>query len=565
MSLPDAERKPFLTGERTAAYEGKAAEPGSPVGRVQVDLAPASGPLPTREIQILLGKRLRVMSLILVVVFAVVLPTNFFSYKHTPELVWFVLAPDTFMLAAAATLAAILWSKRQLSLARLRLIELLALGVVTLGFSWIHYNSVRIWLPIYAARGRVDVAILATFTSHVWFVLIFAYGAFIPNTWRRCAAMVGLLALIPLAIGAAVGLSDGAVERPLLGHFLLLTTILMSTAVAMAVFGSHHIQVLRQQAYEARKLGQYQLKGRLGAGGMGEVYLAEHVLLRRPCAIKLIRPERAGDSRHVVRFEREVRTMATLTHPNTVQVFDYGHSEDGTFYYVMEYLPGLTLERLVTQHGPLPPGRAIHFLRQLCGALREAHAVGLIHRDVKPSNVIVCQRGGVDDTAKLLDFGLVLPPAGGLESEKLTQEGAVTGTPTYMSPEQAGGQENLDARSDVYSVGALAYFLLTGQPPFAGRSPVKILAAHLYELPAPLTQHRPDVPADLEAVVLRCLAKEPAERYADAESLEMALAGCPSAETWSVKESARWWRGRADAHGKGGSDGVNDWRCLTNG
>src|SRR5262249_40413186 len=159
-------------------------------------------------------------------------------------------------------------------------------------------------------------------------------------------------------------------------------------------------------------------------------------LLRRPCAIKLIRPDRAGEPKHLLRFEREVQTTATLTHPNTVQIFDYGHAEDGTFYYVMEYLPGLTLEQLVKEHGPLPPARAIHFLRQVLGALREAHAIGLIHRDIKPGNVMVCERGGWHDTAKLLDFGLVMPPGQGQVSEKLTQDGAIAGTPAYMSPEQ---------------------------------------------------------------------------------------------------------------------------------
>ena len=196
----------------------------------------------------------------------------------------------------------------------------------------------------------------------------------------------------------------------------------------------------------------------------------------RPCALKLIRPDRAGDPKNLRRFEREVQATATLTHPNTIQIYDYGHAEDGTFYYVMEYLPGVTLEELVKCEGPLAPSRSIHFLRQICGALKEAHSRGLIHRDIKPGNVMVCERGGIHDVAKLLDFGLALPPMCETEGEKLTQDGIVTGTPAYLSPEQAGGQETLDARSDIYSVGALAYFLLAGQPPFANRSGVKLLA-----------------------------------------------------------------------------------------
>jgi serine/threonine protein kinase len=262
---------------------------------------------------------------------------------------------------------------------------------------------------------------------------------------------------------------------------------------------------------------------------MGEVFLAEHVMLRRPCAIKLIRPERTGDPKNLLRFEREVQTTATLTHPNTVQIFDYGHAADGTFYYVMEYLPGLNLEELVKRDGPLRPSRAIHFLKQICGALKEAHGRGLIHRDIKPGNVMVCERGGIRDVAKLLDFGLVLLAVTETDGEKLTQDGTVTGTPAYLSPEQAGGQETVDARSDIYSLGALAYYLLTGQPPFANRSGVKMLAAHIYEAPALLSARQRDVPADLEAVVLRCLAKEPSDRFPDAPSLEEAFSSCCAA------------------------------------
>jgi serine/threonine-protein kinase len=209
-----------------------------------------------------------------------------------------------------------------------------------------------------------------------------------------------------------------------------------------------------------------------------------------------------------------------------VQVYDYGRAEDGTFYYVMEYLPGATLEEHVNREGPLPPARAVHFLRQICGALREAHGQGLLHRDIKPGNVMVCERGGVPDVAKLLDFGLVLPLATDAEGDKLTQDGAVAGTPAYLSPEQAGGQEVLDARSDIYSVGALAYFLLTGRPPFAGRSRVQVLAAHLYEEPERLSARRPGIPGDLESVVARCLAKSPEERFPDVGCLDAALAAC---------------------------------------
>jgi serine/threonine protein kinase len=198
---------------------------------------------------------------------------------------------------------------------------------------------------------------------------------------------------------------------------------------------------------------------------MGEVYLGEHMLLRRACAIKTIRADQAGDPITFARFEREVQAMATLTHWNTVEVYDYGHAEDGTFYYVMEYLPGLNLNDLVHRYGPLPPGRAIHFLRQLCAALSEAHHIGLIHRDIKPTNVLACRRGRVHDVAKLLDFGLVHDVAVQHEPQ-LTLHGTIIGTPAYIAPEQARGKGVIDARTDIYSLGALAYFLVTGQAPF---------------------------------------------------------------------------------------------------
>jgi serine/threonine-protein kinase len=273
---------------------------------------------------------------------------------------------------------------------------------------------------------------------------------------------------------------------------------------------------------------------------MGEVYLAEHLLLRRPCAIKLIRPERAGNLTNLARFEREVQVTATLTHPNTVEIFDYGHADDGTFYYVMEYLPGLSLDQLVGRHGPLAPERVVHLLTQVCSALQEAHSVGLIHRDIKPGNILVCERGGLHDVAKLLDFGLV--QAHGLEREdqKLTQEGAIAGTPAFMSPEQAAGRSDLDVRSDVYSLGAVGYFLLTGHPPFVRQTAVQTLAAHIYESPA-LPSREADVPADLEAVVLRCLEKDATGRFPDAESMERALAQCGCAGRWTHEQATQWW------------------------
>jgi len=298
---------------------------------------------------------------------------------------------------------------------------------------------------------------------------------------------------------------------------------------------------LRRQAAEARQFGQYRLRRRLGSGGMGEVYLAEHQLLKRPCAVKLIRPDAATDPRALARFESEVRLTATLSHPNTVEIYDYGRAEDGTYYYVMEYLPGLSLAEMVERYGPLPPARVVYLLRQVSGALREAHAAGLIHRDIKPSNIIAARRGGMDDVAKLLDFGLVRPSAAA-RAAHLSAEGQVLGTPLFMSPEQARGNREVDERSDIYSLGAVAYYLLTGRPPFEGEDGLTVLIAHARDPVTPPSQVRPGIPRDLERVVLTCLAKDPAERYPDAASLERALGACACVDNWDQDLSARWWR-----------------------
>jgi serine/threonine-protein kinase len=316
--------------------------------------------------------------------------------------------------------------------------------------------------------------------------------------------------------------------------------ILIILAVG-TTYGAHTLSRLRRQVTEARQLGQYRLKRRIGAGGMGEVYLAEHQLLKRPSAVKLIRSACADNPRAQERFEREVRLTATLSHPNTVEVYDYGRAEDGTYYYVMEYLRGLGLAELVEHHGPLPPARVVYLLRQVCGALREAHGTGLIHHDLKPSNIFAAWRGGVDDVAKLLDFGLVRPAAT-TGAAHLSGEGQILGTPLFMSPEQAMGARKLDERSDIYSLGAVAYYLLTGRPPFDGESGIGVMIAHARDPVVPPSRGRPDVPEDLERVVLRCLAKDPAERFPDSKSLEGALGACDCAGDWDQDRAARWWQ-----------------------
>jgi len=235
-----------------------------------------------------------------------------------------------------------------------------------------------------------------------------------------------------------------------------------------------------------------------------------------------------------------VRAVTALTHFNTVRIYDYGRSDDGSFYYVMEYLDGPTLDALVKAHGPLLPARAVYFLRQLCGALAEAHAGGMVHRDLKPNNILVATLGGQRDVAKLLDFGLVQDHSATDSSDRITRAGTVLGTPAYMCPEQAAG-EAVDPRGDLYSLGAVAFFMLAGRPPFEGTTVGKLLAAHLTQ-PAPdLHDLRPDVPPDLAAVVAKCLAKEPKDRFQSAAELDAALAACACSADWNATEAARWW------------------------
>ena len=272
---------------------------------------------------------------------------------------------------------------------------------------------------------------------------------------------------------------------------------------------------------------------------MGEVYLAEHLMLKRRCAVKVIRADRANDARTLARFEREVRATAQLTHWNSVEIFDYGRATDGTFYYVMEYLPGMNLEELVRMHGAMHPDRVVHLLTQVCHALREAHGKGLIHRDIKPANIFATQRGGIFDVVKLLDFGLV-KPVSLAEDARITQIGMISGTPHYMAPEQAIG-ESPDARSDIYSLGVVAWFLVTGRELFTESNLLKVILAHAHEIPPAPSQLNPRVPPELDAIILSCLEKDARNRPQSATDLHRMLSGVPQSSGWSDLQAAQWW------------------------
>ena len=302
---------------------------------------------------------------------------------------------------------------------------------------------------------------------------------------------------------------------------------------------------IRRQMKEAvdrvsQKLGQYHIEARVGEGGNGTVYRARHSLLRRPTALKLMNPAFASSESARKRFEHEVRLTSTLSHPNTVAIYDFGRTSEGTLYYAMELLEGATLERLVAATGPLPEGRVIHLVSQVCGSLAEAHGKGLIHRDIKPSNIIACERGGVVDVVKVLDFGLVkeLTAADG----NLTQAEMLVGTPFFMAPETISRPGAAGVASDLYALGAVAYFLLTGRHVFEGESAVQVCASHLHDPPEPPSRKigRP-VDPDLEAIVLRCLAKDPADRPRSADDLRVALEGCEAAGRWTQADARAWW------------------------
>jgi serine/threonine protein kinase len=274
---------------------------------------------------------------------------------------------------------------------------------------------------------------------------------------------------------------------------------------------------------------------------MGEVYLAEHQMMKRPCAVKLIRPEKAGDPRIMARFEREVRATAKLSHWNSIDIYDYGRTADGTFYYVMEYLPGHNIGELIEEYGPVPVGRSIYLMDQVCAALTEAHGIGLVHRDIKPANIFCAYRGGVFDVAKLLDFGLAKPTVEVNGEAQLTMEGTVTGSPLFMSPEQASGEEGVDGRSDIYSLGAVLYYMLTGQPPFLFDNPLKVMIAHASQEVVPPRQHNPELSLEMEEIVMRCLEKDPDHRFQDVTELRRAMNDVPVSDPWSSELAEEWW------------------------
>lgn len=539
MTADSSHPLPVRASEVTVEMDRSQSDSGNPLARAMpgplVRLVEGSGEELTRETRLLMRSRLRAAALVLSMGFGVfivwrmvaavlgVSPAPLDGSFHGELIVFLVLLSCAMPLCRTC----------EVSSRALRIEELMIFGSPAVFFFVVQFTYMR------------DCAIQDSILPRPeapWLMLMFTYAMFIPNTWQRAALAIGSMALSPILMGGVLWMTDQVCANVLHTNWptMIVVGLTMIVSGIAAVLGVHTINVLRSEVFEARQLGQYKLGRRLGGGGMGEVYLAEHQLMKRPCALKLIRPEKAGDPRTLARFEREVRATARLSHWNNIDIFDYGRAADGTFYYVMEYLPGMSLADLVETHGPLPAGRVIFLLRQTCEALAEAHAMGLIHRDIKPANIFAAERGRMYDVAKLLDFGMV-KPIDAPESASLTHDGSITGSPLYMSPEQVTGDHEPDARSDIYSLGVVAYYLLSGRPPFEADQTISILVAHAHKRPVPLSELVPDVPADLEAVVMRCLAKSPADRYPSSPALAEALDNCQAAQDWSHQHAAIWW------------------------
>src|SRR5262245_48598058 len=323
--------------------------------------------------------------------------------------------------------------------------------------------------------------------------------------------------------------------------FSAMFALLTLSSVAIFIFTLIVARLEREAqkaVIEAKHLGQYRLEERLGSGGMGVVYKGHHAMLRRPTAIKMLNVEKVNDA-SIARFEREVQITCKLNNPNTVAIYDYGRTPEGVFYYAMEYLDGIDLQQLVDRYGPQSEGRVIHILKDICSSLSEAHSLGLVHRDIKPANVMLNRRGGESDVVKVLDFGLVKA----LDETKQTQSTAMAGTPLYMSPESIQTPDLVDSRSDLYAVGAIGYFLISGQPVFNAATLIELCKHHLASIPdAPSKRLGRAISAELETALLACLEKDRSKRPQTARDLSNLLDRAPTAHTWSQDEADAWWR-----------------------
>ena len=412
--------------------------------------------------------------------------------------------------------------------AGLALMLLNAVGIATL----------NAWGSVLPQPGEIHISWIA--------VLILVYSMIAPATPRRMLTASLVAALMDPAAFTIAALA-GAPTPPLIVVIVMTWPSIACAFVAMVP--SRVLQRIGRRLREAQELGSYHLIEPLGTGGMGEVWRAQHRLLARDAAIKLVRPELLGargeaETRAILRrFEREAQSTAMLSSPHTIQVFDFGVTQDGAFYYVMELLVGRDLESLVREFGPLPASRAIYLLRQVSHSLADAHARGLVHRDIKPANIYICRMGLEYDFAKVLDFGLVKVKQSRNTDTLSTIEHTTTGTPAYMAPETILGEVEVDRRADVYALGCVAYFLLTGQLVFEADTSMKVLMHHLNTPPVPPSQRTElPIPRELDELVLACLQKDPARRPQNAGELFRMAYNCHACDGWNAEAAEAWWQ-----------------------
>jgi eukaryotic-like serine/threonine-protein kinase len=438
-------------------------------------------------------------------------------------------ASAPYVLAGAVVLVAILVLAGRVYLHRARTVRVL--GLVDGAYA----GCFGVWLACSAffspqLRAAGYTALL------LGIFVVFTRAIILPSSARRTAVLSSLV--LGCLVVASIALAFTAKQDLPGPAFVIGSVVLSAVATVLATLGSSVLHGLRRNFDKAVKLGRYSLEEKIGQGGMGVVYRANHVLLRRPTAIKLLQTERLGTDA-LDRFEREVQHTSQLTHPNTVAVFDYGRSPDGVFYYAMEYLDGVDLEKLVRTFGPQAPGRVVRILEQVCGALQEAHDRGLIHRDIKPANIILCERGAVSDVAKVVDFGLAKEIAADGDTTQI-----ILGTPAFLAPEAITAPSTVGPAADLYALGAVGYFLLTGRRMFEGATSLDVCLKHVTTPPTPLRELAPHTPVDLADVLMRCLAKDPAARPPDAMSLARLLRAANPGD-WDVDSARRWWVARA--------------------
>ena len=410
----------------------------------------------------------------------------------------------------------------------------------SLGIASAEYHYIQ--APIMGVSGVAGFGLSWVVT---WVLL---FSVLVPTPPLVAALAAGAsVAMVPLTYATGVALGHNVRLSPPVFFFSLVFPYIV--VEIMAWTASRVVYGLGSAVRRARELGSYRLERRLGVGGMGEVWLARHRMLARPAAIKVIRAEFLGgaDGRGremAQRFEREAQATALLRSPHTVEVYDFGTAADGSFYYVMELLDGFDLDQLIARFGPVPPERAVYLLRQVCASLAEAHDAGLIHRDIKPANLYACRYGREVDFIKVLDFGLVTGRAAGNAAHGAGTSQLAGGTPAFMSPEQVLGDEIIDARSDIYAIGCVAYWLLTGTPVFKGETPMSTMMMHVSVQPDPPSHRSGRVfPLELEAAVLACLAKEPAGRPQSVDELSNRLALVPVDRQWNRERALEWWAG----------------------